>query len=68
MPEILNPKAKLVAEILFPISPGEKKSFYYQFAKGDTILFNAWTVKGNNISEISIIKWPDIPIVKCLWN
>ncbi len=63
MPEILNPKAKLVAEILFPISPGEKKSFYYQFAKGDTILFNAWTVKGNDISEISIIKWPDIPIV-----
>jgi len=33
----LNPSAKLVAEISFPISPGEEKTFFYKFADGDTI-------------------------------
>lgn len=58
-PSIVNPKAKIVADIVFQISAGKKKVFYYKFADGDTIIFNAWTIKGKNIGEISIVKWPE---------
>jgi hypothetical protein len=54
----LNPKAKLVADLSFQISPGEEKTFFYKFADGDTIIFNAAVVKGNDISEVNISKWP----------
>ena len=57
-PTIINPKAKIVADLSFSISPGEKKDFYYKFPEGDTIIFNAWVIEGNDISEISISKWP----------
>ncbi|MEO0197331.1 MAG: emp24/gp25L/p24 family protein [candidate division WOR-3 bacterium] len=54
----LNPKAQIVADITFSISPGEEKEFYYKFAQGDTIIFNAWVKSGNDISEVSIKKYP----------
>ncbi|MEO0151692.1 MAG: emp24/gp25L/p24 family protein [candidate division WOR-3 bacterium] len=54
----LNPKAQIVADITFSISPGEEKEFYYKFAEGDTIIFNAWVGSGNDISEVSIKKYP----------
>jgi len=58
----LNPKAKLVADLSFSISPGEEKKFFYKFAEGDTVIFNAGVVKGNDISEVNISKWPSTPI------
>ena len=48
-----------VAEVEFPIKPGEEKSFYYKFAEGDTIIFNAYVIKGNDISEAKVIKYPN---------
>jgi len=58
----LNPKAKLVADLSFPISPGEEKKFFYKFAEEDTIIFNAWVAKGNDISQVNILKWPTTPV------
>ncbi|MFZ8826356.1 MAG: hypothetical protein ACO2OT_05915 [Candidatus Caldipriscus sp.] len=37
-----------VAEVQFSIEPGEEKSFYYKFAEGDTIIFNAYVIRGND--------------------
>jgi hypothetical protein len=45
--------------VQFSIEPGEEKSFYYKFAEGDTIIFSAAVIKGNDISEVSIIKYPN---------
>jgi len=56
-PTIVNPKAKMVADLSFSISPGEERNFYYKFPEGDTIIFNAWVIEGNDISEVSISKW-----------
>jgi hypothetical protein len=58
MPTVTNPKAKIVADLSFQISSRKEKIFYYKFAEGDTIIFNAWTIKGKDISEVSITKWP----------
>lgn len=59
LPRVTNPKAKVVAELLFPVSALGENKFYYKFAKGDTIIFNAWVIQGNDISEVSVIKWPN---------
>jgi len=48
-----------VAQVEFSIKPGEEKSFYYKFAEGDTIIFNAYVIKGNDISEVKVIKYPN---------
>jgi len=48
-----------VASVQFSIEPGEEKSFYYKFAEGDTIIFSAEVIKGNDISEVNIIKYPN---------
>jgi hypothetical protein len=48
-----------VAEVQFSIEPGEEKSFYYKFAEGDTIIFNAYVIRGNDISEVKVIKYPN---------
>jgi hypothetical protein len=45
--------------VQFSIEPGEEKSFYYKFAEGDTIIFSAYVIKGNDISEVKVIKYPN---------
>ncbi len=59
---VTNPQAKIVADLCFRISAREEKQFYYKFADRDTIIFNAWTIAGKDISELSIIKWPETPV------
>lgn len=61
-PEINNPNAVLVSNLLFNIKPNTSKWFYFKFAPGDTIVINSWTIKGDNISNFNILRWPNSEI------
>lgn len=54
-----NPNAQLVANLNFKIPASRGKTFYYKFAEGDTVIINALVVKGKDISEFRVEKWPN---------
>ena len=53
-PEIKSNKAKQVADITFKIPSASVREYYYRFAPGDTIVLNAWVIKGNDISSVEV--------------
>ncbi len=53
-PEIKSRNAKSVADITFKVPAGKVKDFYFRFAPHDSIILNAWVVKGNDISLLSV--------------
>ncbi len=56
-PDIKSRNAREVADITFKLSPSSHKEYYYRFAKGDTVILNAWVIKGNDLSKIEIGKY-----------
>ncbi len=57
-PNIENSNAITVANLLFKMKANSYRRFYYKFAPGDTIVVNAWTIKGDNISNFNVEMLP----------
>ena len=48
-----------IVDLEFQIGARSEKVFTYNFAAGDTLVINAYARRGGDISEISVMKWPN---------
>ncbi|MCD6595359.1 hypothetical protein J7L68_06770 [bacterium] len=54
----INAKIYDVLDAEFKLSQKEERIFYFQFARGDTIIINAKTIKGKEISKFYVSQYP----------
>ncbi len=53
-PVVSSKNAKIVADITFKVPSSSRREYYYRFAPGDTVIINAWVIKGNDISRFNV--------------